>query len=226
MGRNAQSRQKIVTRLRPWLGGRPTLTLALFNFFNGAFCIGLIAAVAHWTNASFIFPSLGATAFMIFYAPLAPPAAPRNVVLGHLVGALVGWCSLALFGLLDEPAAYTSSIGWARVGAAALSLGTAAGLMVLLRAVHPPAAATSLIVSLGLMPDLKQLPILMGAVLLLVLQASLMHRFFGIPYPRWEPTGHHQLPPTPEAPCGTRCPGPAVCAMTCRRRSDRLGMRR
>lgn len=75
-------------------------------------------------------------------------------MVGHLIGAGFGWLGLLLFGLLDAPSALSAGVGWAHVGAAALSLGGTGGLMVLWRVPHPPAGATTLIVSLGLMPHL------------------------------------------------------------------------
>jgi CBS domain-containing membrane protein len=161
------------------------LVLAGFGFVNGAISIGLIASVALLTQQAFIFPSLGATAFILFHVPMAEAAAPRNALYAHLIGALCGWLSLALFGLLDHPSAFESGLHWARVAAATLALGSTAGLMVLLRVPHPPAAATSLIVSLGLMPALSQIPILLAGVGLLLIQALLLNRLAGIPYPLW-----------------------------------------
>ena len=70
---------------------------------------------------------------------------------------------------------------WPRVGAAALSLGVTSGLMVWLQVPHPPAGATTLIVSLGVMPQLWQIPVLMAAVVLLVAQAFVINRLAGIP---------------------------------------------
>ena len=59
--------------------------------------------------------------------------------------------------------------------------------MILFRVAHPPAGATALIVSLGLMHELQQLPVLLSAVALLVGQAFVINRLAGIPYPRWAP---------------------------------------
>lgn len=165
----------------------PVFVLATFNLVNGGISIGLLSAVALWTQEAFIFPSLGATAFILFYAPMAGPASPRNTLLGHTIGALAGWLSLAAFGLLDSPSAMTAGVDWPRVGAAGLSLGATSGLMVLLRATHPPAGATALIVSLGLMPHLDQIPVLLAAVFLLLAQAFGMNRLAGIAYPMWAP---------------------------------------
>lgn len=165
----------------------PTFVLASFNLANGAISMGLLAVVALWTQEAFIFPSLGATAFILFYMPMAAPASPRNTLLGHTIGAFVGWLSLAAFGLLETSSAITSGVDWPRVGAAALSLGGTSCLMVLLRATHPPAGATALIVSLGLMPRLAQMPVLLMAVVLLLVQAFVMNRMAGIAYPMWSP---------------------------------------
>ena len=49
------------------------------------------------------------------------------------------------------------------------------------------AGATTLIISLGLMPQFWQIPVLMGAVLLLMAQAFLINRLAGIQYPYWRP---------------------------------------
>jgi hypothetical protein len=51
----------------------------------------------------------------------------------------------------------------------------------------PPAGATTLIVSLGILTEPKQLGVLMFAVLLLVLQGYVINRLAGIEYPRWSP---------------------------------------
>ena len=161
--------------------------LAGLNFVNGSVSIGLLAAVAHVTASPFIFPSLGPTAFLLFYRPTAASSSPRNALVGHFVGAAAGWLSLALFGLLDAGPALEAGVSWARVGAAALSLGGTSALMILLRAEHPPAGATTLIVSLGLMPHLWQIPVLMAAVLLLLVQAFALNRLAGIRSPFWRP---------------------------------------
>ena len=73
------------------------------------------------------------------------------------------------------------------MGAAALSLGLTSGAMVLARVPHPPAGATTLIVSLGILREPEQLAVLMLAVALLVVQGLVINRVAGIPYPTWAP---------------------------------------
>lgn len=164
--------------------------MAGFSLINGGVSIALVAFVALITQEAFIFPSLGATAFILFHVPMAEPASPRNTLCGHFLGAVMGLLSLYVFGLQNHPSAFLQGVDGARVGAAALSLGLTGCLMVLFRVPHPPAGATALIVSLGLMPDPAQLPILMAGVLILLAHAFIMNRLSGIPYPLWRTRGN------------------------------------
>ena len=161
--------------------------LALFSFINGCISIGIMSALALVTHSPFVFPSLGPTAFLFFYTPTAPSASPRNTIIGHAIGVLAGYFSLVVTGLTTSGPALTVGVTWPRVIAAALSLGLTAGLMVLLKSPHPPAGATTLIISLGLLTQPWQLVLLMIAVMLLTLQAIAINRAAGIPYPLWNP---------------------------------------
>jgi CBS domain-containing membrane protein len=179
----------IIVRARlPWLLEHYARTpvLALFSFLNGCISIGIMAGLALVTGSPFIFPSLGPTAFLFFYTPTAPTASPRNTLYGHGIGVLAGYFSLVVTGLTTAGPALAVGVTGPRVAAAALSLGLTAGLMVLLRAPHPPAGATTLIISLGILTKPIQLVILMGAVVLLILQALIINRLAGIPYPLWQ----------------------------------------
>jgi CBS-domain-containing membrane protein len=161
--------------------------LAAFSLINGFISIALMALAAVITRAPFVFPSLGPTAFLFFYTPMAATAAPRNALVGHLIGAGAGYLSLVLFGLTDAGPAVAVGVTLPRVLAAALSLGLTSGLMVLFRSPHPPAGATTLIISLGILTQPWQLGVLMLAVLVLTLQALVINRLAGVPYPVWAP---------------------------------------
>jgi CBS-domain-containing membrane protein len=164
-----------------------TVVLAAFAFVNGLIAIGVMSLIAFVTGEPFIFPSLGPTAFLLFYTPLLAAACPRNTLGGHAIGAGAGYLSLVVFGLTNAAPALATSVTGARVGAAALSLGLTSGLMVLARVPHPPAGATTLIVSLGIFHEPRQLVILMIAVVLLVVQGFVINRLAGIDYPVWSP---------------------------------------
>jgi CBS-domain-containing membrane protein len=142
---------------------------------------------------------------MLFYQPTSPAACPRNAVLGHLIGILAGYASLRLFGLEHATPALTGGMTWGWVGSASLSLALTAGVMIWSHVPHPPAGATTLIVSLGILPRPSQLVALFLAILLLVLQGLLINRLAGIPYPVWAPRGEASrdkgnLSPAPSAP--------------------------
>ena len=162
-----------------------TTVMGFFALVNGIISIAVMSTAALVTGAPFIFPSLGPTAFLHFYTPTAPAASPRNTIIGHAIGAGAGYLALVIFGLTDAGPALVEGVAWDRVGAAALSLGLTSGLMVWLRAPHPPAGATTLIASLGILPDPVDLAVLMLAVVALVGQAYVINHLAGIDYPRW-----------------------------------------
>lgn len=164
-----------------------TPVLAIFGFINGCISIGLMASLALITGSPFIFPSLGPTAFLFFYTPRAPSASPRNTLIGHAIGVLAGYFSLVVTGLTAAGPALSVGVTWPRVIAAALSLGLTAGLMVLCKSPHPPAGATTLIISLGILTEPWQLILLLVAVVVLTAQAFVINRLAGIPYPLWNP---------------------------------------
>jgi CBS domain-containing membrane protein len=177
-------------RLRlPWLlQQHPRIpVLAIFSLVNGCVSIGVISALAVITHSPFVFPSLGPTAYLFFYTPMASDSSPRNTLLGHAIGVIAGYLSLVVTGLTMAGPALSTGVTWPRVIAAALSVGLTAGLMILLNSSHPPAGATTLIISLGILTHPWQLVLLMGAVLLLTLYAFAINRLAGIPYPLWNP---------------------------------------
>lgn len=164
-----------------------TNVMGLFALVNGVISIAIMSAAAVLTGQALIFPSLGPTAFLLFYTPTVPAASPRNTICGHAIGAAAGYLSLVVFGLTAAGPALATGVTWSRVGAAAMSLGLTSGLMVWLRVPHPPAGATTLIVSLGILREPVQLLVLMLAVALLVVQGYVINHLAGIDYPLWSP---------------------------------------
>jgi CBS domain-containing membrane protein len=176
-------------RLRlPALSERfPVASLGAFALLNGFVSIGVMALAAYLLQSPLIFPSLGATAFLLFNSPRAPAASPRNTLVGHAVGVAAGVTALVAFGLLDAGPSTADMLTGPRVGAAALSLGLTAGVLTWLRMPHPPGGATTLIVSLGFFTTPPQLAALMAAVCALVLQGLAINRLSGVDYPLWAP---------------------------------------
>lgn len=121
------------------------------------------------TGEPFIFPSLGPTAFVISYRSESPVSAWR-VIGGHFWGTVAG---LACYHLLASGAVLTnlvaplSAVGGQLALSGALATGLTAALMIGTRSVHPPACATTLIVSLGLLSTPTEGAIIVAAVAIL-----------------------------------------------------------
>lgn len=161
----------------------PRLVWAVYVSTTGFITIALLALLALATGSPFVFPSLGPTAYLFFFSPLAPASSPRNTILGHAIGLVCGYAAFAL--TMAPTFAEHAGIHGRGVLAAALSLSATGALMVLLRVSHPPAGATTLIVSLGIIAQPKNLVIIEAAVILLTVQALAINRLAGLPYPVW-----------------------------------------
>ncbi len=171
----------------------PRLVRSVYVFVNGFVTIALLALLAFVSHNPFVFPSLGPTAFLLFFSPLAKTSSPRNTVFGHAIGILCGYGAFVVTGAGALPFGAHSGIFWPRILAAALSLSLTGGLMVLFGVSHPPAGATTLIISLGIISKPRELVIIEVAVFLLVAQALAINRLAGLPYPFWNETPSSDL---------------------------------
>jgi CBS-domain-containing membrane protein len=172
--------------LHPVVKPLPTVVVwSIYVSLNCFISIALLAVLAVSTRIPFVFPSLGPTAYLLFFSPRSEASSPRNTIIGHAIGLV---CGYGAFRLLGSPLASQVGHGgfdWPRVVAAALSLATTAALMVLFKAGHPPAGATTLIVSLGIISKPQYLVIIMVAVVILSIQAFCINRLAGLPVPLW-----------------------------------------
>lgn len=164
----------------PWTAIRA----ALFATIAAA----LLGSIAWSTGMPFLFPAFGASAFIVFALPKSPAAAPRNVIVAQFVGAATGWICIRACSVDPAGATLSHLFGLPHVLATSLSLGVTTLLMLLLDAPHPPAGATTLIVSLGSMPEAWHIGVVVASCCLLVFLASVAHGATGTPYPRWRPT--------------------------------------
>ncbi|MCX5192622.1 HPP family protein [Streptomyces sp. NBC_00249] len=116
--------------------------------------LGLVAigAVLH---EPVLIPPLAASAALVHSAPTLPLAQPRGVVVGHLLGAVVGFGVLAAAG----------SSAWAAAVAAGLTL----AVLTLARTPHSPAVATAVVIVLQSPAPARFVPLLFGSTVLLVL---------------------------------------------------------
>src|SRR5579859_714804 len=153
----------------------PRLVRSLYVFVNGFITIGLLALLALVSRNPFVFPSLGPTAYLLFFCPLGKTSSPRNTIFGHAIGLVCGYAAFVVTGAGALPFGIHQDIFWPRIMAAALSLSATGAFMVLLEISHPPAGATTLIVSLGIISKPRELVIIEVAVFLLVAQALVIN---------------------------------------------------
>lgn len=158
---------------------------ALYTFIGSVIAIAGSSLAAYLFKQPLLFPSLGPTALLIFGAPLAEHSSPRNTLIGHGVAIVVAYLSLALFGLLHAPSVVQAGVTPARIGAAALSVALTGAALILLRALHPPAGATTLIVSLGILSTMQAAMMIAVGVVILTGVGWALNRALGVPVPVW-----------------------------------------
>jgi CBS-domain-containing membrane protein len=134
-----------------------------------ALVAALLGALSLAARTPFLFPALGASAFILIAHPESPAASARNVLGTHLVAAAVGWLCFWAFGLVPGGPMLASGGGPEHVASAALALGLTTVLLLVLRLQHPPAVATTLTFSLGFLPHAWQIAMVGAAALLLLL---------------------------------------------------------
>jgi len=160
---------------------------ALYLFIAASLAILVSGFAAHLLHEPFLFPSLGPTVFLFFEQPLESGSSPRSAILGHFTALAVGYLSVMVFGLLDDPSILEVGVSAARIGATTLSVGLTDALILLAHGSHPPAGATALIVSLGLLATPQALVVMALSVMLLTATGWTINRTFGVPVPLWSP---------------------------------------
>ena len=107
--------------------------------------------------ACFIAP-FGASCALVFGAPAAPVCHPRNVIVGHVLSALIG---LVVFLIFGQATWWTLS----------LAIGVAMAAMEATKTFHPPAAVTVLLPLLMKITDFTWafVPVGVGAVIVVVI---------------------------------------------------------
>ncbi|WP_046509476.1 HPP family protein [Streptomyces odonnellii] len=134
-----------------------------------SFALAVLVAVGTLTDQTVLIPPLAATTAIITATPEAPVAQPRHVIGGHMLSCLVSFGVLAL--------------GWHGPWAAAVACGAACGFALLVRAAHPPAMATAVMIMLTDPPANSFVPLLAVGAALLVLVQMLSSRLQREVYP-------------------------------------------
>lgn len=152
----------------------------LWSAGSSAVALVLAGVLGIALREPWLFPSLGPTLMVLAETPRQPPAAPRNVLVGHLVGVAAGYGSLVLLRLSGHPPVIVEGLTVPRVLAAALSVAVTAFVLQALRTPHPPAGATTLIVSLGILSRPAQLGTLLLAVVLVTAVSLVLNRLMRV----------------------------------------------
>ncbi|GAX61325.1 hypothetical protein SCALIN_C22_0034 [Candidatus Scalindua japonica] len=142
------------------------------TFVGSMVGVGITAILAFTWKCPLLLGPFGASAVLVYGAYKAPLAQPRNVLLGHFLGALMGVAIYDFFGLS----------WWS------LTLGVTLAIifMMVTYSVHPPAGATAYVAiqTGGLGQDYWYIlnPVLFGAFIL-VLTAIIINRWGKRDYP-------------------------------------------
>jgi len=158
---------------------------------NGGFAVLVISLLAWLTGLPMLFPSLGATTFILFTRPFSVAACPRSVILSHLSGIVCGWAGWALLSHVTGDPVSLEHPDLALCLSANVGFALTAALLLILSAPHPPACATALIVATGAMAHWADLLVMAAAVLALALQGVIIYRLLGVYAPLWRIDPHH-----------------------------------
>ncbi len=126
------------------------LGAALYAGWVALVITGLMGGLGWAFQQPWLFPSLGPTIFIHTVTPGQDAARPWNTFVGHAIGAAAAFFSLALLGALNAPSAMVvGHVPFSRIAASALAVALTIGLQIPARAGHAPAAATTLLITLG-----------------------------------------------------------------------------
>ncbi|ELZ03211.1 hypothetical protein C482_04294 [Natrialba chahannaoensis JCM 10990] len=135
------------------------------------------AAVAWLSGLPMLFPSLGPSAFVLALFQDSDATSPRRVIGGHAIGVVAGLLAYYLFaaGVTMTSATDPGSIEGLQLAASAvLATVLTTGGMLATDTRHPPACATTLIVSLGLLSTVFEGVLIVLTVVVLVVAHELL----------------------------------------------------
>lgn len=133
--------------------------------------IAVIGIFAWTTGLPALFPSLGPSAFVLAMFPESKTSNPRRVIGGHAIGVVAGLLAYHAFapGLVVTRSVEPLSLVSLRFTASSVAaIVVTVGGMLFSRMRHPPACATTLIVSLGLLSSLFEGTLIVLTVVVLV----------------------------------------------------------
>lgn len=150
-----------------------------------AVLVAIPVALSLVVKSAFLFVSIGPIIYEYIERPMARASSPRSTIIGNAFALLVGYSALAVFRLLDHASAVEEGVTFARAAAVVCAIGVTGGLLVLLRAVHPPAGSTLLLVTLGIMHRPLQLACIFATIVIVTVAAWGINRLAGLDVPVW-----------------------------------------
>lgn len=140
--------------------------------------ITLAGAIGVWLKQPWLFAGLAPTILMVAANPGHETTSFRAIVVGHLAAIACAYLALLLLNASGAPSMLaTRVVPLDRVWASAVAVAMLAVVTPQLKAFHPPAAATALLVTLGAYRMTGKTPMaLMGGVVVIALAAELLKR--------------------------------------------------
>jgi CBS-domain-containing membrane protein len=140
-----------------------------------ALLIAVVGAIALLVGRPWLLPSIGPTAVLAGEMPAHPVSRPWNTIVGHLGGLLAGFTGVWVTGSMGQPVVLVDHVLTSpRVLAAIVAIALTVLVGAVLRASHPPAAATTLLVSLGSISTPVDALNLIAGVLVIAVLAELV----------------------------------------------------
>ena len=138
------------------------------------FSVGIISLLV---NQPWLFPILGTTAYLQVEQPGNERSRFYNTTIGHYIGIVAGLVGITIFNLWNTPSIFSTYVLLPSVvGAVAIALPLTILINMLLRASHPPAAATALLVSLGAINTPISILALMMGILIIGIIGEIIRR--------------------------------------------------
>jgi hypothetical protein len=145
---------------------------------TSALLIVLAGVIGFWMKQPWLFAALGPTVLMMASTPGHETTSFRAVVVGHIAAMACAFLALMLLNATDAPLLAKAATAISpRIWASALALALMAIVSPQLRAYHPPAAATALLITLGAYRMTGRTPLaLIGGVVLVAVAAEILNR--------------------------------------------------
>lgn len=167
---------RLLARLR---GGSiaPALNLLWVPAVSAALIV-LAGAVGVWLKQPWLFAGLAPTIVMVAATPGHETTSFRAIVVGHLAAVACGYLALILLNATAAPTMIaTRIVPMDRVWASAAAMAMLVIVQPQLKAYHPPAAATALLVTLGAYRMTGKTPlVLVASVVLIAVVSELLKR--------------------------------------------------